>query len=339
MFTHARIKLTILYSLLFLSFFAILSTGIYVWMERSLGEGYFGQVQQAEQAQSGPGQVELDNERESQVVAIAGDVALRQLKNTLFAINSLCLFIIPMLAWFLTKRTLSPVQESYIKQKQFVSDASHELKTPLSVIQGELEVILKRTRTPTAYQKAIRSAREEITRLNGLVESLLLLARADTSNNLDVLARVDLTDVVNSVRSELAAKIKHKKIRICLNTGDYSIVIPGNITMIHQLFYNIIDNAVKYTPPGGNITIQLTRRDNSALCRITDSGIGVPLEDQEKIFDRFYRVDASRSHTKGYGLGLSIAKTIVEKHKGTISVTSSGEKKGSTFIVALPLHL
>ena len=338
MFTRARIKLTVLYSLLFFLFFALLSTGIYLWMENALGEGYFGQVQQAEQIQSGPGHVGFDNEKEGAVVAIAGDVALRQLRSTLLLFNGLNLLIIPLFSWLLTKRTLAPVQESYQKQKQFVSDASHELKTPLAVVQGEIEVALKHIRTPIAYQKTMRSVHEEVGRLASLVDNLLILARADKTKRISFQSDVDITDVLNTVRSELAPRIQEKKLRIKLNTSDESAIVRGDHDMLHQLFYNIVDNAIKYTPEQGKIIIKIERLNYSVICRITDTGMGIPQQEQTKIFDRFYRADISRSHTKGYGLGLSISKMIAEQHKGMITVESLGNQKGSTFIISLPLY-
>ncbi len=174
MFKQAQIKLTLLYSLLFLALFWVFSFGLYFWMNNSFGEGYISQVKQRQGRQE-----EEFDPRSRDVVTIAGDVALDQLLRILLGLNAGLLLIIPIVSWFLAKRTLIPLQKIHEQQKQFVSDASHEMRTPLSIITGEIEVILDKNRSAEDYKKTLESTKEETNRLSKLAESLLFLAQAD----------------------------------------------------------------------------------------------------------------------------------------------------------------
>ena len=269
------------------------------------------------------------------IVTIAGDVALDQLRNILLVLNGGFLIIIPIVSWFLARRTLRPIEFIHEQQKQFVSDASHELKTPLAIMYGEMEVILKKSRTQKDYLQTILSNKEEVGRLSKLVENLLFLAGNEQKKYVFQTTSVDITDVVNTVRSQLKQRIKEKELTVKFEPAKENAVIQGEEGLLQQLFFNLLDNAVKYTPKKGTIIVRLFVQKQFIEVRIVDTGIGISQHDQEKIIDRFYRVDMSRSETKGYGLGLSVAKTIVEKHNGEIALTSQ-EGEGTTVIVTLP---
>ncbi len=331
MFQKAQIKLTFFYSILFLLLFWGFSFGLYEWMNRSFGEGYISQVQQRQE------EIDTDGvDKNTKVVTIAGDVALDQLLNILIVLNCGLFFVIPVASWFLVKKTLLPVREAHERQKQFVSDASHEMRTPLSIISGEIEVSLNRERSVTDYKKTLQSTKEETDRLSKLVDNLLFLARDDQMKQELQSESVDITDVVSEVVQALYPKNSKKSISVTLMTEQVTApVVKGNITLLRQLFFNLLDNAIINTPKNGKVVIKLSERDNTVVIAIKDSGIGIPKEEQKKILNRFYRVDPSRSKTKGYGLGLAIVSSIIARHKGELHILSA-VKKGSIFTVILP---
>src|SRR5260370_31828867 len=194
MFTKAGLKLTLFYSALFFCFFWIVSLSLYVWMEKSLGEGLIvKRVQQQEQ------QGQFEGAFDGRSVTIAGTIALDQLKMILLVLNGGLLPVIPLTGWFLTRRTLAPVQAIHERQQQFASDVSHELRTALSILSGEIEVALKQDRSREDYQHTLKSAKEETDRLGGLVENLLLLARMEQGKQVGEVEAVDVTDLVTQV--------------------------------------------------------------------------------------------------------------------------------------------
>ncbi len=332
MFKQAKIQLSFFYSILFLITFWVFSLGIYFWMEKSIGEGVIlNEVKQQYDARSLS--KELDDQRIA-LAATAGDVSLSQLRTILLYLNGGLLILVPLSAWFLTRKTLEPVQKIHEQQKQFVSDASHELRTPLSIISGEIEVALKKNRSAQDYQQILKSTKEEINSLTGLVENLLFLARDDQGKQKMEREKVDLIDLISFVTASLKTKSNSKKQTISFNPPKESLEVRGNPILLKQLFSNILDNAIKYTPKKGKIWIEVFRKAQFVVIKIKDSGIGISPEDQKKIFERFYRVDTSRSQVKGYGLGLAIANGVVEKHQGQIIVESTLDK-GTTFTVFL----
>lgn len=335
MFTKTRLKLTLFYSLLFLSLFWVFSFGLYYWMDRSFGEGYISQVRQR-QAQQGQNIGEFDDSKTT-IVTIAGDVALNQLRNILIVLNGISLLVIPAISWYLAKKSLAPIQLAHEKQKQFVSDASHELRTPITIMIGEIDVALKKVRTVIDYQHILKSNKEELARLTSLVENLLFLAREDQNSMTTLSDTVDITDLLSELIAQFKPVYTKKHLSVHFQPAEKSIVIKGNTQLIRQLFFNLLDNAITYTDKG-EILITLAQEGKYAKVSIKDSGVGISQEHRAKLFDRFYRVDSARSETKGYGLGLAICLAIVKRHNGTITFISSPHK-GSTFTVTLPIIL
>jgi signal transduction histidine kinase len=331
MLTKAGLKLILFYSALFFGFFWIFSLGLYVWMDKSIGGGLIvKQVQQQEQQGS------FDGQFDGKSITIAGNIALDQLKTILLILNGGLLPAIPLTAWFLMRRTLGPVQAIHEQQRQFASDVSHELRTPLSIMSGEIEIALKKERTEDDYQQTLKSTKEETDRLIQLVEQLLLLTRMEQSKQMREMDAVDITDLINQMIGVVQQKRKEKQLEILVTFAEESVVVLGQEALLKQLFLNILDNAIKYTPDKGKITIGLSQNKSYGIVKVRDTGIGIAPEQQARIFDRFYRIDAARSETKGYGLGLAIAQAIVALHHGEIHVHSA-LGKGTCLSLSLPL--
>ena len=248
---------------------------------------------------------------------------------------------------------ISRLDQSFRQIKQFSSDASHELKTPLTILKGEVEVMLRKERTLQEYQQTLKSNLEEINRMSQIVEDLLLLSKGDTGEIKLNKEDINLTDILGEVVAQMDILAKSKRLYLSASNHHQDIYIVGDALRIRELFMNLIENGIKYTEEGGSIHITLQKEylpqvrsqsdwaDNEknrfVKIVVADTGIGIAKGDQEKVFNRFFRVDKARSREQGgSGLGLSICKWIVEAHQGEIQVESE-LGKGSSFIVRLPL--
>lgn len=227
------------------------------------------------------------------------------------------------------------LQESFNSQVQFVSDASHELRTPIAVIQGYANLLDRWGKDDKeALEKSIYAIKLEANSMADLVERLLFLARGDSGTQIIEKRTFHLNELVNEVVSE--SKLIAPNHIITSNKND-TVSIIGDYKMIKQMLRIFIDNSIKFTPENSKIDISLKLKDKLVMITISDSGIGIPKEEIKKIFDRFYIVDKSRSKEKcGTGLGLSIAKWIIDMHEGTIEVESE-EDKGTQINVSLNL--
>jgi len=226
---------------------------------------------------------------------------------------------------------------SFAQVRQFSADASHELRTPLTVMRGEIELALRNPKTQEEYRQVLESAMEEIVRMSSIIENLLTLAKADQGTFEVNLSEVNLSSLVQELYDDGEMLAEGKHIHVALTKSE-PITIVGDKVRLRQMFLNLIDNAIKYTPEGGAVTLSVERLNGTALFRVKDTGIGIPPEDLNKVFDRFYRVDKARSREiGGTGLGLSIAKWIAEMHRGKIGVQSELDK-GSVFTVELPIN-
>lgn len=226
---------------------------------------------------------------------------------------------------------------SFAQVRQFSADASHELRTPLTIMRGEIELALRSTKTPEEYRRVLASSLEEILRMTSIIENLLMLAKADQGLYEPHFTEVNVEALVQELYDDCEILAEPKQIRVTLERN-LPIKLVGDRVRLRQLFLNLIDNAIKYTPEGGCVKLAVDRQNGMALLRVQDTGIGIPPEEIPKVFDRFYRVDKARSRDLGgTGLGLSIAKWIAELHRGTITVQSEVDR-GSTFTVHLPIN-
>ena len=231
---------------------------------------------------------------------------------------------------------LDRIELSYNSQKQFVSDASHELRTPIAVIQGYVGMLERWGKTDKAVlDEGISAISQEAASMKELVERLLFLARHDKKTLMLEMEVFDPLEVMSEVHRE--AKLLSSAHRFELSPAQNARV-SADKGMIKQLMRILVDNAIKYTPAGGSITLGVRRDSRTCYLSVTDTGAGISAEDLPKVFDRFYRCDEARkSQTSGHGLGLSIARIIVTAHGGHLKVRSK-VGAGTTFTACLPLE-
>jgi heavy metal sensor kinase len=229
------------------------------------------------------------------------------------------------------------LEKAFQHQKQFTSDASHELRTPLAVIEAESTLALQKERPPNDYRQSLETVSREARHMSSLIDQLLTLARADAGKEQWNFTEVVLGKLISNLITDVEVLCQEKG--LSFQSGQtQSLVVQGDEARLRELFMNILDNAIRYTPAPGTVSLSLRREGQMAHVMITDTGIGIPAKDIPFIFERFYRVDKSRSRAEGgSGLGLAICRHIAEAHEGKIEVESQ-VGVGSTFSVWLPLH-
>ena len=227
------------------------------------------------------------------------------------------------------------LEASFEQVKQFSLDASHELRTPLTIMRGEIELALRGNKKGNSYKKTLASLLEEVLRMTSIIEGLILLAKADSGNVKLERKPTRLDLLVSEIKEDAELLAEQKKIAVSISRLDAATVL-GDAVRLRQLMLNLVDNAIKYTPEGGKVTLSLELADGKAYFAVEDTGIGIPDSELRKIFDRFYRVDKSRSRLPdGLGLGLSISKWIAEAHGGSLLAVSK-VGFGSKFTIVLP---
>jgi signal transduction histidine kinase len=227
------------------------------------------------------------------------------------------------------------LEASFKKVAQFSMDASHELRTPLTIMRGEIELALHEPQNTKSYQETLASLLEEVVRMTSIIDGLILLAKAD-SDSIRLEKKPTRLDVlVNEIKEDAEVLAERKRIHVSISNLD-EMTVMGDEVRLRQLMLNLVDNAIKYTPEGGKVTLSLERNNDGASFIVEDTGMGIAPNDLNKVFDRFYRVDKSRSKLPdGLGLGLSIAKWVAEAHGGKL-LAESRVGIGSKFTVILP---
>ncbi len=233
-----------------------------------------------------------------------------------------------------TNTFLDRIERSFKSLKRFTSDASHELRTPLTTIRTQAEVLLSRERSPAEYKQVLGSVLEEVDRLEYLSEALLQLTRGDAGIIKLNRSRQDISEILYNWIDNLQALAEEKQISFNLEISK-QIKIEVDIAIFERIYINIIQNAIAYTPRGGEITIRLSQEPTQIVFQVADSGPGVADEDKRAIFQRFTRLDSTRQQASGAGLGLAITQWAVELHKGSITVIDN-KPVGAVFIVSIP---
>lgn len=251
-------------------------------------------------------------------------------------IGSISLIVLLIISIYLTNKTILPIKEAFEKQKQFIADASHELKTPLTIIKTNTSLVLSNPEATVKNQeKWINYISSQTDRMSTLINEMLSLAKLDVNEAKLSLIPINISKIIESMLLMFDAVIYENGINLESKiTKD--IFINGDQESIKKLFSIIMDNAIKHTNKNGKITVSLLSDKNKIKMIIMNTGEGIPAEHLEKIFERFYRVDSSRvRETGGYGLGLSIASSIVNQHKGKIYAQSK-ENQYTSFFVEFP---
>src|SRR3989337_365248 len=228
---------------------------------------------------------------------------------------------------------LKRLEMSFNRQRQFLSDASHELRTPTSIIRSYCDVTLNRERSVDEYKDVLRKISDAVNRMCNIINRILTISRFDNNVVSFRPVRIDIKEMIEDVLKLVEPNAASRGIKISSAGND--VFINGDREGLTEVFSNIVENAIKYNKPEGTIDIHINEVNGYAIINVTDTGIGIPEDEIRKIFDRFYRVDASRGQTVGSGLGLSIVRAIVESHSGKIDVESA-VGQGSTFRGFLP---
>lgn len=235
-------------------------------------------------------------------------------------------------------RLLDQLASHIERQEEFVANAAHELRSPLAAIQSSLEVAILQPRTAIDYQASLEDVLEQTRHLSKLVNDLMLLAESATQQKLDTAETTDFKRVVESVVSMFTGVAEEQGISLILS-ATHDAFVAGNMVQLRQVVSNLIDNAIRFTPHGGQISLQIDSGEtNQDIClKVIDTGSGIAKEHLDRVFDRFYQSNSGRDRSvvrRGGGLGLAICKSIVEAHGGSISIESQ-PGKGTTILVRL----
>lgn len=334
MFNSARLKLTAWYLLILMSVSIFFSVAFYQVSTREIQQ-LIRRIEYDEQNIEGilfkrphlpPHILTLD-----ELNQIKGKLWIR-----LMMINIFILVVAGGASFFLAGKTLQPIKQILDEQNQFITDASHELRTPLAILRAEMEASLLEKRISDAQARAlITSNLEELSSLQELSNRLLQLAQIPSSREDIQRERISLIDVITRAQKKIMPLARKKKIKINNTFDNKKIYINGNENELIEVFVILLDNAIKYSPTHTTITVKASQHKSKAFVEVIDQGIGIAPEDAPHIFKRFFRADKSRSQANGYGLGLAIAKSAIEQHRGTIH-TKSSPGKGTTFLIQFP---
>lgn len=332
-FSSAYLKLTAFYVLIVMTISISFSVALYNISSKELGKGLdrqTGAFQSLQLTPTGFVMPDFGQIRQEQI-----DESNNRLEVNLIYFNILILILSSGLSYFLARRTMQPIEEAMEAQNRFTADASHELRTPLTAMKSEIEVTLRDDDLKLDdAKKLLGSNLEEIGKLESLSNALLKLARYQDEARTKF-EEISLEEAATEAYEKVESLANEKLIEF--DNVLENIFVRGDRASLVELFVILLDNAIKYSGKKSRIFISIKKEGHAAVVNIKDQGIGIKSSDLPYVFNRFYRADSSRSKEKvdGYGLGLSIAKQIVELHKGTISV-SSKPGKGSEFIVKLP---
>lgn len=340
MFNSARIKLTAWYSLIIMFISISFSVGMYKVLASELDRVERIQRFRIEHRLPEESRIEtFDIQTRPPRPSLDPDL-IDETKNRLIIILGLInLAILAASAgsgYFLAGRTLRPIKEMVDEQNRFITDSSHELRTPLTSLKSEIEVNLRNKKlTLEEAKKLLKSNLEEVNSLQVLSDGLIKLTQYQKGTNSFSVTEISLSSVVNEAVKKVNNLAKNKKIAIENKIKDYKI--EANIQALTELFVIFLDNSIKYSKEKTKIILTSQKSEGYVSVQIRDEGMGIEKEEIPHLFDRFYRVDKSRtkSDIQGYGLGLSIAKQIIEKHNGSIKVESK-INKGTIFTVQIP---
>jgi len=320
-FLKARLKLTSYYTIGVFIILLVFSLAVY---------GFFANNLSSNLEYEGSDQEENAN-IELQVI----DKAQDQLRTILFTADGLVIILIIIFSYYLSGKTLKPIEVSYKRQKKFVADSAHELRTPLAVIKTGAEATLSSDNSKEEYKKLTQDFLEEINFLSSTIDDLLFLARSDDFKKVEF-SKFNFGKLVHKQIELMKPYARKKNITLRDNLqGEFQI--NGNKAYLKRLLINLIKNAIDYNKSQGQVVVSLQKKKRQIELNIADTGIGISKNDLEHIFDRFYKADQARvKQSSGAGLGLSIVGEIVKLHQGAIDIKSK-LNKGTEVTIILPL--
>lgn len=341
MFQNARIKLTAWYLLIIMAISLSFSAAIYKMLTFEMDRFAERQQMRIERELENTAIFPAPPKREGNGPYFTFDPAImnetkERLLTQLLILNAAIALISSGLGYILAGKTLHPIAAMLEEQRRFVSDASHELRTPLTALKSSIEVALRDKNFTTDEAKTVlQENKEDVNTLQTLTDQLLELARLEQNGTKHQYQHLNLQTITQQALKQISSIAKKKNIKI--EEKLQSVVTQGNAHALTDCIVVLLDNALKYSAKNTIVTVTTKTQGNDAIVSIQDHGIGIESRDLPHIFDRFYRADMARSksNTNGYGLGLAIAKKIVEEHKGKIIVTSTLHK-GSIFTISLP---
>ena len=341
MFSAARLKLTGWYILIIMVIVGLFSMAIYQGLAQELER--FSQIEQArfhrQMTQDVVIPIEIRNRfpvspfRDPELV----NEAKMRIATILLILDGVILCVAGGLSYFLAGQTLKPIREMVEEQNRFITDASHELRTPLTALKSSIEVHLRDKKLSLKEAKALlHSNLEEVNQLQLLSDALLRLAQYENRQKIAVKEIVQLDKVALEAQKKVHSFLVSKHIQLTQQL--LPVEVQGDRTALCEVFVILLDNAIKYSSNDSSILMKMEKIDHNVRVTVTDYGVGIDSIDLPHIFERFYRAEKSRSKevVQGYGLGLSIAQTIVQQHGGSLTATSQ-PGKGSTFTLHLPL--
>ncbi len=244
------------------------------------------------------------------------------------------LFLVAAGGFFLVRKSTAPIERSIEYMRRFMADAAHELRTPITILRTRAEVALQQPREAANYVSALRAVEAEARRLGGIVDSLLVLARADAGEQQIDTARIFLDDIAVDAAGAAQIVARQKNVEVTVDQFEEA-PIQGDPTLVRQLIMIVLDNAVKFTDAGGQVHVRVSMREGVPTFSVEDTGIGIKQEELSRVLQRFFRGETARSRTDGAGLGLSIASWIAREHGADISL-SSEPGEGTNVVVTFP---
>ena len=333
MFKSALVKLTGLYLLIIMTISVFFSTSIYRLAAHEFGRGYRMQTIVLDDQPFEvpvPLQQRLNTSRQELI-----EEAQSHLLSSLLFTNIAILLIGGVLSFLFARKTLEPIEKAHQSLEQFTSDASHELRTPLAAMKSEIEVALMQPKLSASdAREVLKSNLEEVDALTKLSSNLLSLARLEEPNLEVVVCNVE--QAIAAALKKVAPQRERRSVTLTNHTSKQKLEVFADKAAFEEALVILLDNAIKYSPEGGVVQINASQQKNAVLVSVRDEGVGIKIADQAKIFERFYQADTARSRdNEGHGLGLAIAKSLIERQSGSIRVKSV-EGKGSTFTIVLP---
>ncbi|WP_407345082.1 sensor histidine kinase [Pengzhenrongella phosphoraccumulans] len=315
-FTHATRRLTLTYTLIQLLLLGAFALGIYTFVSRTFD---FDAI-------ASDGEPAIN----------AAERGFDTLRTGLLWCYGALMLIAPLTGYLMARATLRPVKISYEAQQRFVDDASHEFRTPLAILQGEIELALSRQRTPAEYERVLGGSLDVVEGLTSLTDALLLLARGTATDLADTFEDVDLAEIARTCAAQRTPDGPAPTITVDASVGvGVGAVIVGSPELISRALLNVLDNALKFTPPDETITVSVRADSSRATIQVTDTGTGMSANAISHAFDRFWRGDNARTQG-GHGLGLALVQQICLAHQGKATVASR-EGRGTTLTLTFPL--